>query len=98
MTTVLFAQSVATLPYGTPDGGEAVLSPDALAFLGALAERFTPRVAELLERRRARRRRIAAGEDRLAFASDTDAALAGDWRVPPAPSDLGGSHNPKRGW
>ena len=88
MTTVQFAQSDATLPYGTPAGGEAVLSADALAFLGALAERFSTRVAGLLERRRARLSRIAAGEDRLAFASDTDAALAGDWRVPPAPPDL----------
>ena len=46
----------------TPAPAAGVLTDEALAFLGALHERFEPRRRELLAARAERRRRIAAGE------------------------------------
>jgi malate synthase len=65
---------------------EGVLTDDALAFVGALHERFESRRRELLAARVQRRARIAAGE-MLDFLADTQAIRGGDWQVAPAPAD-----------
>jgi malate synthase len=70
-----------------PAPAAGVLTDDALAFLGALHERFEPRRRELLEARAARRARIAAGET-LDFLPDTRDVREGDWQVAPAPPAL----------
>jgi malate synthase len=64
-----------------------VLSPAALAFVGALHERFEPRREELLAARRERRARLAAGGT-LDFLPETREIREGDWQVAPAPPDL----------
>ena len=66
---------------------DRVLTPPALAFIEDLARRFRPRIDELLERRRERQQRIAAGS-RLDFLPETSSIRAGDWRVAPVPADL----------
>jgi malate synthase len=69
-----------------PAPAAGVLTDEALAFLGALHERFEPRRRELLDARAQRRARIAAGET-LDFLSDTRDIREGDWQVAPAPAD-----------
>jgi malate synthase len=64
-----------------------VLTPEALAFLGALHAEFEPRRRDLLAARVERRARIAAGE-LPEFPPATAEIREGDWRVPPAPADL----------
>lgn len=68
-------------------GGEEILTDDALAFVEELHHRFDTRRRELLDARRARRERIAAGEP-LDFLAETADVRAGDWRVPPPPPAL----------
>ena len=70
-----------------PAPAAGVLTDDALAFLGALHERFEPRRRELLDARAQRRARIAAGET-LDFLPDTHEIREGDWQVAPAPPAL----------
>ena len=70
-----------------PAGAEAILSPDALAFVAALHERFGGRREELL----ARRAHAQAGFDAGAlpgFLPETAHIRAGDWKVAPIPDDL----------
>ena len=69
------------------EGAGRVLTPAALAFVADLVRRFRPRVDELLERRRARHARFAAGETPH-FLPDTAAIRDADWRVAPIPADL----------
>jgi len=64
-----------------------ILTPEAQAFVAALADRFAPQVAVLLEAREARQRRIDAGE-LPDFLPETRAIREGDWRVAPIPADL----------
>jgi malate synthase len=59
---------------------EAILSDDALAFVGELQERFGPRRAELLQ---ARRERGAP----TGFLEETEEIRRGDWQVPPPRPD-----------
>jgi malate synthase len=66
---------------------DGVLTDDALAFVGALHERFEPRRRELLAARAERRARIAAGAG-LDFLPETQAIREGDWSAAPAPADL----------
>jgi malate synthase A len=61
-------------------GYDAVLTPDALAFVADLARTFAPRVTELLQ---ARTRRTT-----LDFLPETAAVREGDWTVAPLPADL----------
>jgi malate synthase len=75
---------VAPLPEGRT---REVLSPEALAFIGRLHERFEPRRQELLAARRERRARIAAGGT-LDFLPATREIREGDWQVQPPPADL----------
>jgi malate synthase len=63
-------------------GYERVLTPEALAFLADLVRTFRPRVAELLEKRRARE---GKGFDFLAETADVRAR---EWTVAPLPPDL----------
>lgn len=69
------------------EGYEAILSPEAMGFVAALAKRFGPRVDELLERRKARQAEIDAGR-MPDFLPETAAVRAGDWRVGAIPADL----------
>ena len=69
-------------------GGEEILAPEALAFVEELHHRFDARRRELLAARRARRERIARGEERLDFLDATADVRAGDWSVPPPPPAL----------
>ncbi|HYD53139.1 MAG TPA: malate synthase A [Gemmatimonadaceae bacterium] len=71
-----------------PERSDEILTPDALAFVARLTRRFRGDIAALLEARRVRRRRLAAGIERLDFLAETAAVRAGDWRVAPTPPDL----------
>jgi malate synthase len=73
-----------TVDVVAPAPTAGVLTDEALAFVGALHERFEPRRRELLRARGERRARIAAGE-RLDFLPETRAVREGDWQVAPAP-------------
>jgi malate synthase len=71
-----------------PDSAR-VLTPDALAFLARLVERFEPTRAELLGRRADRQRRFDAGALPDFLAETAGVRSAGNsWRVAPAPADL----------
>ncbi|MEU6082715.1 malate synthase A [Streptomyces sp. NPDC047108] len=74
-------------PGQAPARQEEVLSDEALAFLAALHERFTPRRGELLARRAERRAEIARTST-LDFLPETAHIREGDWQVAPAPAAL----------
>lgn len=65
----------------------SVLTPQAMAFLTELAERFAPRVESLLQAREARQARIDAGE-LPDFLPATQAVRDGDWKIRGIPQDL----------
>jgi malate synthase len=69
------------------EGYEAILSPDAMDFVAALAERFGPRVNELLERRKARQAEIDSGK-MPDFLPETEEIRAAEWRIGTIPADL----------
>lgn len=72
----------------TPGGEFArILTPEALDFVAELAERFAPRVRELLAAREARQARLDAGE-LPDFLPETRDLREGDWKVAPIPADL----------
>src|SRR5579862_8868435 len=64
-----------------------VLTPAALAFVGALAAEFAPRIASLLGRRREVQASLDRGE-RFAFLDATKAVRDAAWTVAPTPADL----------
>jgi malate synthase len=64
-----------------------VLTPEALAFVADLAERFGGRVGELLDLRRQRQARFDAGE-RPDYLAETAAIREGAWTVAALPADL----------
>lgn len=66
---------------------EQILTPAALAFVGDLARRFGPRVAELLRARAERQARIDAGE-LPDFLPHTKHIRESEWRVTAIPADL----------
>ena len=70
------------LAHGTPSrpADEQVLTDDAMAFLAELAERFAPRVQQLLRAREQRQQRLDAGE-LPDFLPETQAVRDGDWRI-----------------
>jgi malate synthase len=70
-----------------PEGGEGILSAEALAFVAALQREFGPRRTALLARRQERRAELAAGGS-LDLLPGTAPARAASWRVADAPSDL----------
>ncbi|MFI2032969.1 malate synthase A [Streptomyces buecherae] len=81
------AVTVADDPAHRLDRQDEILTDAALAFLGALHERFTPRRDALLARRAERRAEIAR-TGTLDFLPETAAIRAGDWQVAPAPAAL----------
>ena len=70
-----------------PERFHAVLTPEALAFLGELHTRFNARRLELLARRQARQKLFDAGAQ-PDFLAETKAVRDGDWTVAPIPADL----------
>ncbi|MCL2448582.1 MAG: malate synthase A, partial [Polyangiaceae bacterium] len=66
---------------------ETIFSAEALAFVADLTRKFAPRIAELLEKRRARQARFDGGE-LPDFLPETAEIRAGSWRVAPPPPDL----------
>ncbi|HVS28271.1 MAG TPA: malate synthase A [Solirubrobacteraceae bacterium] len=66
---------------------DEILTPQALAFVARLQREFDTTRLGLLEQRRARQQRLAAGES-LDFLADTVAVREGDWRVAAVPPDL----------
>src|SRR5918998_5049723 len=66
---------------------EAILSPEALAFVAALHRRFDPRRQELLRAREERQTAIDMGGE-LEFLPETRAVRDAHWQVAPAPADL----------
>ena len=71
----------------TVERGEEILTPEALAFVAELQQRFGARRDELLELRRRRRAAVAGGE-RFDFLPETRDVRESDWRVATAPADL----------
>jgi malate synthase len=69
------------------DGGERILTPEALAFVADLQREFGARRDELLAARRARREAVAAGAA-LDFLPETRDVREADWTVAEAPEDL----------
>ncbi len=74
-----------TLP--APAGTESMLSPEALAFVAELADRFSAERDLLLRRRSERQTQLNAGE-LPDFLAETAAIRAGEWKVAPIPADL----------
>ena len=70
---------------------QALMTPDACAFLAELAREFTARVSQLLQARQQRQAKLDAGE-RLDFLKDTQIVREGDWRVAPIPAALQRRH------
>jgi malate synthase len=64
-----------------------ILTPDAIAFLSQLAERFEPTRRQLLERRAERLKALRGGK-LFDFLPETAGVRSGDWRVGPIPRDL----------
>ena len=69
------------------DRAEEILSPDALAFLEALHQRFAGRRDALLDARHEQREQ-ASRTGRLDFLDETAEIRASDWQVAPAPPAL----------
>lgn len=71
---------------------ERILTPDALAFVLDLADRFRPAVDHLLAERQRRQQELDAratrGEPILGFRPDTTHIRAADWRCAPLPFPL----------
>jgi malate synthase len=90
MTNAAPAGSVSAALHVTtkaPDGCEFILSPEALAFVGALAEKFGPRREALLQKREARQAEFDAGV-KPDFNPATKAIREGAWKVAEVPADL----------
>jgi len=66
---------------------EDILTPDSLAFIAELVERYGARVDQLLRAREQRQARLDAGE-MPDFLAETQAIREGDWKVAPIPADL----------
>ena len=66
---------------------QAVLTDEALTFLGRMAEEFEPRRQELLQRRSARQKEIDSGE-LPDFPAETASIRQKEWTVAPIPHDL----------
>lgn len=69
------------------DRANEILSPDAVAFIAELHDRYADRVAELLGRRSERRAEIAKSHT-LGFLPETAEVRAGDWKVPEPPAAI----------
>jgi malate synthase len=70
-----------------PSGAEALLAPDALAFVERLHRRFEPTRQGLLAKRAERQQAFDKGA-LPDFLAETVSVRSGDWKVAPAPKDL----------
>ena len=68
-------------------GFDAILTPDALAFVARLHRAFEPRRQELLAKRQARQKAFDAG-GLPDFLPETKSVRDGDWHVAPQPKDM----------
>ncbi|MEJ7635226.1 malate synthase A [Aeromicrobium sp.] len=75
------------LTRASPDGGDLILTPEALDFVADLQVRFGARRDELLEARQRRREEISRSGT-LDFLPETAEIRSGEWTVSPAPADL----------
>ena len=82
MSTIEWASGTRARP-----ANEGILTTEALGFLAELAERFAPRVEQLLRAREQRQQRLDAGE-LPDFLAETRAVREGDWRIVGIPADL----------
>src|SRR4051794_35323103 len=64
------------------------LTPGARSFVADLTRAFRADIESLLNRRTARRQRIAGGRERLDFLAGTAAIRSRDWSVASIPQDL----------
>lgn len=64
-----------------------ILTPEALAFVRALHERFNPRRKDLLLARKEKQERINNGEA-LRFLPETESIRNSEWSIAPIPADL----------
>jgi malate synthase len=69
------------------EGGEKILTPEALELVAAIQRTFGARRDELLALRRRRRDEIAR-TGQMDFLPETDDVRRGEWQVAPAPDDL----------
>jgi len=69
------------------EGGERILTPEALDFVASLQRRFGTRRDKLLGARRLRREKVSS-TGRLDFLPETASVRDADWQVAPAPEDL----------
>lgn len=76
-----------TLHGPTVAGAQTILTPEALAFVGALVERFGSERESLLQAREKRQVRLDGGE-LPAFLPETQSIREGEWRVASIPADL----------
>jgi malate synthase len=72
---------------GDAPRAEEVLTPEAVAFVAGLHERFGPRRRELLDARAARRERLASGE-LPGFLQETRDVREREWTIEPVPAGL----------
>src|SRR6478736_2016387 len=79
--------SIAIRSAEAPERAGEILTPEALAFVEQLHERFAARRDELLAARRVRRDEVAR-TGTLDFLPETADIRAGDWTVAPAPAAL----------
>jgi malate synthase len=70
-----------------PSGAEAILAPEALAFVGELHRRFEPTRQSLLGQRAERQRAFDKGA-LPDFLTETAGVRSGDWKVASPPKDL----------
>ncbi|MCA0970479.1 malate synthase A [Halobacillus litoralis] len=71
----------------TPPAFADILTPEALAFLEQLHQRFNPRRIELLARRETIQDEINKGS-KPSFLKETEQIRQSDWRIAPLPHDL----------
>jgi malate synthase len=86
LSTILDRPRIVAMPSRVA-GAADILTPDALAFLAELHERFDTRRSQLLERRIERQQRFDAGE-LPDFPVETRALREADWTVASIPADL----------
>ena len=72
---------------GAPEASGEVLTPDAIAFVNELAERFSQERDELLTRRAALQRQFDAGA-LPDFPEETQELREADWKIDAIPADL----------
>lgn len=81
------SSSPITITAALPDGGERILTDEALGFIAELHQRFAPRRDELLAARTRRRAEVAA-TGKLDFLPETAEIRESDWTVAPHPEPL----------